>query len=319
MGKRPRNWNLYWVESDGYEDCFVVARNSRSARSVESRENGFEIDFARATRIMRVPKRVENSYKRQQEYKKRRWPGYVYGKKFFANLGAQFRKIDKQEEMLLDSIVYSVSEYGPCGLYRKRSIGSKAIEEMQREIPDPKHDDEDIWKGPIIHLITALGICLVRCQQIEHYIANSFLLGISEKQKKKYKTINDLRAGWKKKTLGNMLQSIEEAWEIDPIVKASFELFLNNRNTLIHGIATSEQYDIRTLWGQHELLSFLKFFDIHSRMVKKAFRGSYYASLDFAIKQWGTPPGMPKKIFGRKQIEDIEFFVQCFSPKQNGI
>ena len=54
-------------------------------------------------------------------------------------------------------------------------------------------------------------MCLVRCQQIEHYISQSFLLGIFKKQKEKYQTINDLRAGWKKKTFGNMLQSIEEA------------------------------------------------------------------------------------------------------------
>jgi hypothetical protein len=242
MGKQLRHWNLYWVESDGYEDCFVVARNSRSACSVESRKNGFEIDFAKATKIMCIPEKVENSYKRRPDYK-RPWPGYIYDKKFFEDLGAQFRTNGKQEEMLLEEVVYAIEEYAPCGMTRKRSIGLKALAEIEREIPDPKHDDEDIWRGPVIHLITAIGICVVRCQQIEHYIASSFILGISKQQKKKYKTIDDLRAGWKKKTLGNMLKCIEEAWMIHPLVKASFELFLENRNTLIHGIATSDRYD----------------------------------------------------------------------------
>jgi hypothetical protein len=75
------------------------------------------------------------------------------------------------------------------------------------------------------------------------------LLGISKKQKSKYHTINDLRAGWKKKTLGNMLMCIQEAWEIDPIVEANFKLFLENRNLLVHGITTHERFDIQSRWG----------------------------------------------------------------------
>jgi hypothetical protein len=318
MSSRTKKWNLYWVESDGLEDCFVVARNSRSACSVESRENGFEIDFAKATKIMCIPKQVENSYKRQEAFKRRPWPGYVYGKKFFEGLGAEFRTNEKQEEMLLGDVVYVVDDYVPCSMYRQRSIGSKAIAEIEREIPDPKHDDEDLWNGPVIHLITGIGICVVRCQQIEHYVANSFLLGASKKQKKRYETIDDLRNGWRKKTFGDMLKSIEEAWVIHPLVKASFELFLEHRNLLIHRIATSDQYDIRTIWGQYELLSFLKFFDIHSRLVKRAFRASYYASLDFAVKNWGAPPGMPKKLFNKKQLQDISLFTAYFSPKPDG-
>lgn len=97
--------------------------------------------------------------------------------------------------MLLGDVVYAVDEFVPCSMYKKRSIGSRALAEIEREIPDPKHDNEDIWQGPVIHLITGIGICVVRCQQIEHYIANSFLLGASKKQKRKYETINDLREG----------------------------------------------------------------------------------------------------------------------------
>ena len=52
-----------------------------------------------------------------------------------------------------------------------------------------------MWSGPVIHLITGLGMCLATCQQIEYYIAHSFLLGISKKQKQQYKTIKDLSNG----------------------------------------------------------------------------------------------------------------------------
>jgi hypothetical protein len=160
---------------------------------------------------------------------------------------------------------------------------------------------------------------LATCQQIEHYIASSFLLGISKKQKQKYKTINDLKEGWKRKTLGNMFKCIEEAWEIEPIVKENFELFLQNRNRLIHGITTDERSDIRTHWGREELLAFLSFFDVHARIVKSAFRASYYASIEFAFSNWGRPKGIPKSVFGRKQTKEASLFFAFFKPKDGAI
>src|ERR1700719_2951705 len=49
------------------------------------------------------------------------------------------------------------------------ALGKKAISEL-KQIPElADYDDEDIWPEPEIHLITAIGMCLVRCQQIEHY------------------------------------------------------------------------------------------------------------------------------------------------------
>jgi hypothetical protein len=281
--------------------------------------NGFELTGVEATKIMRIPERVVRACKREKTYKKHPWPWYVYGKRFFEGLGAQFRTIDNREEMLLCDVVYAVDDYRPCGIHKQRSIGIRAVEELCRlpELADAIHDydDEDIWNGPVIHLVTALGMCLIRCQQIEHYIAHSFLLGISKEQKAKYNTINDLRAGWKKKTLGNMLLCIQEAWEIEPTVKAGLELFVESRNRLIHGLTTDEQFDIRTDWGQRELWAFLYFFDIHSRIVKKAFRASYYASIHFAIKKWGLPRGAPKRIFSKRRKDELSLFAEFFSPK----
>jgi hypothetical protein len=143
--------------------------------------NGFEFGDTKATKIVEIPNRVVNLYRRQPDYKTQPWPGYVHGKKFFEGLGAQFRFVEKQEEMLLCDVVYSVDEYSPGGIYKQRTIGSKAVAEL-RKIPEltPKYDDEDIWAGPVRHLITGLGMCLIRCQQIEHYIAQSFLFGMSK-------------------------------------------------------------------------------------------------------------------------------------------
>jgi hypothetical protein len=317
--KRARAaWNLYWIESDGYEDCFVAARNSRSARAIEREMNGFDLVEIKATKIMPIPERTERSYRLGEEYKEKPWPWYVYGKKFFEGLGAQFRTVEGQEEMLLGDIVYEVDEYAPCYIRKARDIGQKALDELEA-IAGLEYHDEDAWPGPEIHLMTALGMCLARCQQIEHYIVNSFLLGISKKQKSQYSTINDLKEGWKKKTLGNMLRCMEEAWEIQPMVRANFELFLANRNALIHGLTTSEQFDIRTHWGQRELWSFLRFFDIQSRIVKQAFRASFYASVQFGIQHFGAPEAIPKKLFKKKQMEEMQIFFEFFSPKPHAI
>jgi hypothetical protein len=292
------SWNLYWVESDGMEDCFVIARNSRSARSVEYRMNGFDFDDVQATLIARIPDSVEYKHSKRGYRKNKPWPSYVFGKKIFSDIGAQFRNIDDVEEMLIDDTVFRVHDYAPCAMELARTIGTKSIEEMRidpeiREMDG--YDEEDIFAGRTAHVITMLGLLLVRCHQIEEYVSRSFLPGISKKQKSKYQTMKELKAGWKKKTFGNMLKSIEEAWEIDPTVRAGFELFLDMRNRLIHGITTDERFDIRTEWGEKELISFLYLFDVHSRIVKKAFRSSYYASVQFAIDNWGLPDGPPKR------------------------
>jgi hypothetical protein len=181
---KSSQWNLYWVESDGIEDCFVVARNSRSACRVEIEENGFDVGDVRATKIMRISQDVGATYRTKRN---RKWPGYVYGKELFEKLGAQFRTVDGKQEMLLDDVVYAVEDdHAPCSISRERTIGKRAVLELRAEpeIANYEYHDEDKWDGPTNHLITALGICLATCQQIEHYIASSFLLGISKKQKR---------------------------------------------------------------------------------------------------------------------------------------
>lgn len=312
-------WNLYWVESDGWEDCFVIAKNSSSACRIEREMNGFDVDDLQAKNIMRIPEKVHKSYKKQDIYKEKGWPWYAFGKKFFEGLGAQFRTIDGKEEMLLEDVVYSIEDYIPCSIRKKRSIGKKAITELKAsELGEYPYHDEDSWNESQQIILTMLGILLARCHQIEEYVANSFLFGaFSEREKYKNDTINDVRKRWKKKTFGGMLRSIEDGWEIDPLVKANFELFRQQRNLLIHGITTHEEYDINTQWGQDELVAFLSFFDVVSRVVRSAFRASCNASISLAVHHWGVPDGMPEDFFDKQQEEEITMFFEFFSLKDN--
>ncbi|WP_332655938.1 hypothetical protein [Brevundimonas sp.] len=164
--------------------------------------NGFDFDEVEADYIQEVPDEVARRYIRNLKPKDRRWPWYVYGRAFFEGLGADFRTIGGKQEMLLGDVVYEVTEFIPCGIERMRSIGRKATDELKAMDSGEgriEYDEDDEWFGPDVHLITMIGMCLVRCQQIEHYICESFILGISKKQKKKYNTINDLRDGWRKR------------------------------------------------------------------------------------------------------------------------
>src|SRR5207244_4141921 len=81
-------------------------------------------DEVRATEVRRVPEKVQLSYAKRKSVA---WPWYVYGKAFFRGMGAEFRRIDGKEEMLLQHVVYDVEDYVPCSICRSRNIGIKAI------------------------------------------------------------------------------------------------------------------------------------------------------------------------------------------------
>ncbi|MET3666629.1 hypothetical protein [Caulobacter sp. 1776] len=277
--------------------------------------NGFYPDEVVATRICKIPDGIGRYYLRNNP--DRKWPGYVYGKYLFEKLGAKFRVIDKTAEMLIEDFVYEVDDFYPCGITRVRRIGMAAVAALRSDplLSGMEYEDEDIWDGGTQHIITMLGMCLAMCQLIEFYISNSFILGLSRRQKEKYETINDLKMGWRRKTLGNMIKSIEEAWVIEPLLRDNIDLFLKNRNLLVHGITTEPRYDIRTRWGQEELVAFLSFFDVHGRILKKAFRSSYYASVMFGIENLSEGKKIPKGAFTRKYRDEAGLFVIFFEPK----
>lgn len=281
--------------------------------------NGFLKEEVSATRICPIPRNIERSYRKREPDAS--WPGYVYGRNIFEKLGANFRVVDGKNEMLLHDVVYEVEELCPTGMTRKRSIGMTAVNELKSDpsLGSVEYHEEDTWSPGEMHILTMIGMCLASCQLIEFYISNSFLFGMSKSQKAKYETINDLRNGWKKKTLGNMFKSIEEAWEIETTLRENLNLFLANRNKLIHGITTEERFDIRTRWGQAELVSFLNFFDLHARIIKMAFRSSYYMSIQFGMDLFGKPDVLSKKAFSRKQRKEMDLFVHFFEPKYDAM
>lgn len=323
MNKREigpeERWSLYWVASDGFEDCFIAARNPRSACSVDTHMNGFDFDEVRAYRVCSIPASVALSYQSTEDYDDHPWPCYVYGKQLFENLGAEFRTIENIEEMLLYDVVYQIEDYVPCQIKRMRDLGPSGMSELIDEIKDLGGDredrDDDIWVGRDVHIATMLGMCLVRCHQIEYYISKSFILGISEKQKKKYTTLRDMQTGWRKKTLGNMILCIKEAWDIDPVLEAGIEMFREMRNLLIHEATTHDKYDIQTEWGKKELIQFLRLFDIGSNVVRLSFRSSFAFSIAYALENFDLPEELSEFELSDEHEEEASMFPTFFQLK----
>lgn len=262
-------WKLYWVESDGYEDYFVVAKNSRSAKSVEIHMNGFDSDEVTATRILDIPDKYEkianaeflewskvNAPAQANNDKLKKWPWYA-DKWLLEKLGAKFRTYDDKQQTLLRDVVYSAEPTGQKFVY---TIGAKALSERNPELPlyDNYENEPEIDIQNILH--QAMGLAMTKCHEIETLFSRSFVFGVSEKQKKKYDTILDFFKGWEKKTFGNLIRSMQESFEIDDEVNQALTLFLDMRNQLVHGITTKPRYDISTDWGQRELIAFLDVF-----------------------------------------------------------
>jgi hypothetical protein len=301
--RKAAGWNLYWVYSDGLEDCFVVARNIRSAIRVECEMNGFEADEVGAVHVCRIPESVAKRQLATYKKKKVTWPWYGWDD-LLKKLGAEFREVDGRHETLVEDVVYSQGQ-------PPRMIGYRFINEFRKEKAFEEYGEDDRYTSRQNILFTLLGLCIARCQQIEHYVAHSFILAVSAKEKMRHKTIDDLTRAWKRKTFGQLIRTIEESYELDPTFKAALEWFLQSRNQLVHGLTTHAQYDVETGWGQDEMIAFLSLFEMMSRVIRKAFYACYLTSIDYGNNYLLEEPN-PKIRFTRKQKDDMSVFPYFF-------
>jgi hypothetical protein len=319
-------WKLYWVESDGYEDCFVVAKNSRSAKSVEVNLNGFDISDVRAVRVMDIPDILEEKAdKKFREWSKthapqqanrpdlHQWPWYA-DEWLLEDLGVQFRIIDDEEQKLLRDVVYARKATGEWYSY---CIGARALVERNKRLPQYDNYDNEPKINITEQLYTAIGLALTKCHEIEFLFSKSFVFAISEKQQKKYETFNDFFKGWDKKTLGGLFSAMQEAFDIETEVKMALDLFLNMRNKLVHGITTTQRYNIDTDWGQRELLAFLDLFLSLCVPIKAIAESCIDVSIEIAniylVKENAD------KIPLKSSDELLSLFTKCFELKKQGL
>lgn len=115
--------------------------------------------------------------------------------------------------------------------------------------------------------------------------------------------------------LGQLLAVIKDSYDIEPTVRVSLDIFLDMRNQLVHGITTTPRYDIQTSWWQDELAVSLMSFEMLSRPIRKAFRSSFYASIDFGANFLLKDEEKPKRLLTKKQDKEIDLFFAYFFPK----
>jgi hypothetical protein len=314
-----RRWTLYWVSSDTIEDCFVAARSSRSAARVEIDMNGFDPEWVKAERICVIPKTVEEAYFHKAEEEVHQWPWYVYGRAFFEGVGAEFREIEGQLQMLLNDVVYEVNEFSPCEIRRIYTVGARAANQFDA-VPEFKSVETEYEEpdylgsiAPFVHEI--VGRCLLRCQRIESNLASSFIFCAPQENKPEGKTINDLRNEWKRLTFGQLVKIIKKNWDMAPELEAAFNLFKESRNLFIHRLCTDPRYDISTKWGVMEFLPFLQFFELQTKLILRASEASMAASVSLALHQFGTPDGFDFELFEEEHDENVGAFFHMFHMK----
>ena len=277
--------------------------------------NGFDPDWVKAERVCVIPKSVEEEYF-AKEKESHPWPWYIYGREFFAGIGADFREIDGQLQMLLDEVVYEVDEFVPCSMRRAYTVGRRAIDDFD-DVPEfseyaLKYKDPDYLGSIAPFVFEMLGRCLYRCQEIEKNLSESFIFYIPERNKPEGETLNDVRKKWQKLTFGQLVKIIKKYWDMVPEIEAGLELFKEYRNLFIHRLCTDARYDISTKWGVMEFLPFLQFFDLQTKIMVGASEMSRAASLSLALHRFGVPEDFDPQLLDDDHNDKASSFFEMF-------
>lgn len=321
-------WKLYWVASDGLEDCFVVAKNSRSARRIEKEMNGFEDEDIIVTRIMNIPDEYEEvANKKFRVWSKKQkcnehlnidtliaWPYYAE-EWLLKELGAEYRTIEGERQILINDTVIT-----PNHIY---SVGLKAMKELS-ELTGEKFIDisSASYEGMRETIDYMLGVCMTTIHRIENYITSSFIFAVGNKKYSNY-TINEATTLWKDKfTFGKLIQLIEDRYEIDQVVHNSLNLFLTQRNKIAHGLTKDERYDVDTIWGQKEIVGYLALFLRNSWVLEDIVESAYISTMGIGfhlMKGEIKDPELLKIISDFENdpiiIEKINLFIDAFKMK----
>lgn len=282
-----RKWKLYWIISDGEDDCFVVAKNSRSARAVEKYGCWFlnELEDFDVIRVMDVPDKYELMAKKR--YCKINvnedidintlniWPDYATDW-LLKKLGAEIRVVDNKKEFLIDDIVYAPGYVYP--------IGKRAMKELYEFDSDRKMDITDVsYEGIDEAIERMLGKAITTIHRIENYITESYIFGIGVERFSKY-PIWEMTKLWKDKlTFGRLINLMEENFIINDDIKKSLQLFLTQRNKIAHGLTMDERFNIDTFWGKKEIVGYLALFLKNASLLEPAIESAYIFTIGLSF------------------------------------
>lgn len=154
-----------------------------------------------------------------------------------------------------------------------------------------------------------LGLAVALCQEIESKFAQSILLAMTEKQRKKYTTFGELLVARDKMTFGQLVMLFKEDWDLKPEFEHLLDCFVRERNVVVHRLTILEGHGLRTKRERQRINKRLaKFIDL-AFLIHKAFNASYQASQEFQswwLKEYqGTD--LPFKVPNEAEDDIISF------------
>lgn len=295
-------WKLYCVSSDGGEDCFVVAKNSRSAAHIEVSKNGFAYSDVSAMRVADISNELFQIYGQT-------WPWYA-DQQLLKDLGVRTRTLENGTyQILLDGKVYSQDSDGEWSTYL---IGVRALCERDPTLPKVDFSEEDTADYHN-YLCEMMGMAMILCHKIEWLISHSVLSALIKKRKREHETLKAAISELEKKTLGSLVSSIENSFDIDVDIQGLLKLFLSMRNQFVHGITQTVRYNIEDNWGQRELIGFLDYFISVAQHVEKIAHGFFEAGLK--VIEDSFPENIDKNVRFDYDDDALGMFVSFFSLK----
>lgn len=307
---------------------FVVAKNSRSAARIEKDMNGFEDGDIVVTRIMDVPDKYEKiankefcKWSKDNHCNKhldrnalRAWPWYAK-KWLLKELGAEYRTIEGEKQILINDIVIT----SDC-IY---SVGVKAMKEISELTGEKFIDITNVsYEGMREAIDKMLGVCLTTIHRIEALITDSFIFAVGNKKYDRY-TIDEVMKLWKKRfTFGQLIQLIQERYEIDETVYNSLRLFLIQRNKIAHGLTKDERYDIDTVWGQKEIVGYIALFLKNAWVLGEIFESAYVVTMGVGFNLMENSEKDPELLKAINEFENdpnildkVKLFSESFKMK----
>lgn len=127
-----------------------------------------------------------------------------------------------------------------------------------------------------------LGLALHMLHGIESHFAQATLLGLTERQKRKHRTVSDLWKAREKMTFGQMVLLFKEDWELDPDFEKLLDEFVSERNFIVHRITAEKGFGIASARDRRKLNARLATFIDKTYFMSEFFHGAYVASLEFA-------------------------------------
>jgi hypothetical protein len=127
-------WKLYWVTTPApIENCFVVAKNARSAAKVEETCDGFASGDCQAELIMSIPEGLEREANRRYKKELKQdghiqrnnnlspWPGFAHDW-LLAKLGAETKIQNRKTVIFIKGRAYSAASFEETYFHKKPAL-----------------------------------------------------------------------------------------------------------------------------------------------------------------------------------------------------